>query len=750
MHSYTSASPAAWGLPLPPSPTEEVAERSSRKRKTRRFVSGSTQLKTLVLPTLNTTNALPQSAPLPAAYSTTGRREISEQSLDPTISFLSHPHDTPMQPRRRSNTWAAADALKVLEGTSSVHLAGFEEIMASDNPFQSILPRASFHDLRECSIDSIAPHQFTPSLVEQMIVEEDSTAFLSNQFDDAGDQSFSSMVGELSITDSETDRAYVEEQTVMDRFSESELPRPISVQLIAFSESPRAMEESGEECMFRVNQASDEALEIPTFSSTMTREENFANPLASPYLQPDTPFEHIEDYYPSDVGRSGLSGQEETPSQSSSITHACDGPFQLQRHSTGIGFHTAKTMIPNPLKAAPPRVERKRSPRPQSPLELLRRTGGPTTSVASITDRNIFGSISRYTSYIREVRRDPTALARRVIANAWCSNWNRFGKLSWWVLGLFLGPAWKQQIKRRQGWEAYDGENIAQAEHERLNGSGLGLVQESPQHSPSTPTTPGPPRRIQSKRVKFDDTRASRSSKQRGSQLGQGMKCKDCDQKSKTSWGRSLYLWSKFSVAIMLAVGGAVIQGPEEMMKDCDLSHEVTPGASTEEAARMQDPGDDDHALLFDYSLNLVDGDNDNDDEDDVVADMRLTESFRTTKSPGFSNVNHPEPRSVPLQVNDTHHTFGAPSMNEYDQYDDNGQSRPSRSRAHQVPSESYCGTSDLQLTLHGGSQDLGTLQWMQNLSNKDFERLDDFHDGDRTIRAIPRRSVKRTHSSLT
>ena len=40
--------------------------------------------------------------------------------------------------------------------------------------------------------------------------------------------------------------------------------------------------------------------------------------------------------------------------------------------------------------------------------------------------------------------------------------------------------------------------------------------------------------------------------------------------KRKSTWGESLLLWGKFSVAIMLAVGGAVVKGPGEMLRDAD------------------------------------------------------------------------------------------------------------------------------------------------------------------------------------
>ena len=83
-----------------------------------------------------------------------------------------------------------------------------------------------------------------------------------------------------------------------------------------------------------------------------------------------------------------------------------------------------------------------RSPgRAKSPLEILQQRNIDTRPLAAVTIKTIYGTLSRYTTYIREIKRDPTALARRVIANAWHANWKLLGKLSWWVLGLFLGTS---------------------------------------------------------------------------------------------------------------------------------------------------------------------------------------------------------------------------------------------------------------------------------------------------------------------
>jgi hypothetical protein len=732
MHSYSSASPAAWGLPLPPSPTEDSNERSGRKRKTRRFASGSTQLKPLVLPALNAASGMPQSAPLPNIYSSSGYRDISEQSIDPTTSFLSRSYDTPTQPRRRSSTWAAEDALQALEGIAEVRYLSFEEALADPGPPQSMPdPPLTYPDLPNHFNYSHAFNHFSPSLIDEVIMEEDSRAFLSNQVEDVGDQSFSSMVGELSITESDIDRAGAEAQSQTRQFPQSELPRPLSIELSSSFRPGQPLEDLMEEYPPQTNQTDECALQEYTCDATTQGEAGLTNPLVSPYLLSDATFQPTKASYAGISQMQNLSQQEPLPGRGSLLVDPGESSVQRHRHSTGIGIQAAKMMMPNPLKAVP---SRKRPPRAHSPLEVLQRKGSPTVSLTSVTTRTIFGTISRYTSYMREIRRDPTALARRVIANAWCSNWKRFGKLSWWVLGLFLGPRWKQQAEAGQGWEAYDGENIAQAEHERLNGPGPSCIQETPHSRVSNLLTPRLSTRPQQRRVE-----SRNPSRTRPSPRDDG---KDSEKTIKTCWGKSLYLWGKFSVAIMLAVGGAVIKGPEEMLKDCDLHIDTASATRLDHMRSGRNPSEVDQDPIYDYSLDL---------REDDIEEARAPHSFRTAKSAVRSEHTNRKPPDVCLLSATSQFTFAAPSMNDYDCYDDNGQSRPSRGRVRVTASEPQPSDGESRIIdIDEESHDLGTLQWMQNLSVKDFEPYRDIDDQDRTIRASPRKVGKRTFSTLS
>ncbi|KAJ9631296.1 hypothetical protein H2204_008238 [Knufia peltigerae] len=205
--------------------------------------------------------------------------------------------------------------------------------------------------------------------------------------------------------------------------------------------------------------------------------------------------------------------------------------------------------------------------RPRNPLELLQQRNIGSRTLAAITIRTVYATLTRYTSYVRSFRKDPLALARRVIANAWRANWGAFGKLSWWVLGLFLGHRSIGYEESEWNWEQYDGESIANR------------YCEHPSATIESDTKP--------------DELSTSSDKQNDAVCGSDPTCETnkCTTKpSGPGWGQSLYLWGKFSVAIMLAVGGAIVKGPAEMLRDTEDQKRSRQHGTVDEG-RLRGPG---------------------------------------------------------------------------------------------------------------------------------------------------------------
>lgn len=164
---------------------------------------------------------------------------------------------------------------------------------------------------------------------------------------------------------------------------------------------------------------------------------------------------------------------------------------------------------------------------------------------ATMTIQTVYATLSRYTSYIQSFKKDPLALARRVIANAWRSNWTMFGKMSWWVLGLFIGFKQPDAEESQIDWELYDGESIAHRYCSQEDDEGVSIDDGS--QDPAFVDKPEPPNSTTTQNA-FENPERSDS---RG-------------------WGKSVFLWGKFSVAIMLAIGGAIVKGPAEMLKETE------------------------------------------------------------------------------------------------------------------------------------------------------------------------------------
>ena len=744
--SQASISPSGWLPPLSSSPTEEnETGRASRRRQTRKFASGSTTLKPLVLPTLNAASNIPYSATTTLASLSPKQRDLSLQSIDPTTSFLSQLYETPTQPKRRSTGWAADEALKALEGESNEHSKSFDEIIAQhegvpahDGEWTTDNNEADYHQ------EDAGEHQSLMSLNDEIIFEEDANAFLNTQMPSTEEHSFSSMIAEVSPSPSEIERAVAEDDGGRNALcleiepwppmsSQRQDPASIDYDGQATSQdgSPPSLETILREPLYGAKkplQKSASMAEPHTLPAshdhpaTMKQNIKAANPYSRPRKRrrSDTPSDIVPPspmppvrtiYVPADFGgtRSAFSFHKDVSSPTQIIT-------------------SEASQDPCPDTSAP---------RPRSPLEALqsRRSRQPIP-LTSVTTRTIFGTISRYTSYIREIRRDPTALARRVIANAWCSNWKRLGGLSWWVLGLFLGPGISREPAPGMGrdWEQYDGEGMAERMHETMNPSTSAQPTERYALLPKTGA----------RRVTFGDGQGGgyRTSGSRV-QAKPALK-KDSDhgksrKEQKAGWAKSIFLWGKFSVAIMLALGGAVMKGPGEMLKDCEehktrrsssLSRRATPRADSlcQEDNHSHPPSSsmdpdleagvdiEDEAPFYEYE-----------EDDNVNADPKQVPE--ANPEPDYSAIAAgPEVRSVekkrgagllfparmrkqkslPVLGNvGNDYTFGSPSRSDWDRFDDNGGQKPVKSLNRSFN--------------QGDPRDQETVHWM-NLTLADFQ----------------------------
>ncbi|KAL2367306.1 hypothetical protein RJ035_005836 [Blastomyces gilchristii] len=167
--------------------------------------------------------------------------------------------------------------------------------------------------------------------------------------------------------------------------------------------------------------------------------------------------------------------------------------------------------------------------------------------------------------YIWDVAPNPANLIRRIIANAWHANWNHLGKMSWWVLGLFLsGQPRNQWLKnnKRQCQINYDNNDDTASTTNSRSPTNSYRSRTSPRtsHCEGTPTK-------QTTIISPDDTSALIHTPPGGSTNGLPIAITTEPPPPK----RPFEVWARFSFALVLAIGLAVRDGPASLMDECLL-----------------------------------------------------------------------------------------------------------------------------------------------------------------------------------
>ena len=439
MRSSGSFSPASWGLPLP---DEDIPKSASKQRKMRRFPSGSSTMRPLILPTTTVIPSLPASAPMYPSIDATTSRDFSNTSLDPTKAFLSRPSDsspfsTPNQPPRpRSASEMQEETLMLLEG----------KVCNTDRSSTSWASRP------------------TPSVPGEPFMEF-----------------------EIASTDRRRRRS-----------------RPQSLR----------------EELKQANAAQIDDIDAGACS-----------PNASDR-------------------RRRNSSREDQSSQNSTVDHST---------------HSKSALTSTHLRLRRPSADSDVTPKPNK-IPLLDASHAPlaakTPQSMPLTAEHAQGVLSRLIHLISQTKQDPLVLARRLLANAWTHGSKRLGGLGWWLLGLIYQRAkWRERnqaadsgIVEEDSTKNFDWHHFsAEASRSRTSehyfrDSSTARKRDtwmSPPHVSSLqsipPFVPSPPARTEPHLF-------------------------PCDECIEPSSRRTLRLWFQFSLAIVLAVGLAVKDGPGTLL----------------------------------------------------------------------------------------------------------------------------------------------------------------------------------------
>ena len=218
------------------------------------------------------------------------------------------------------------------------------------------------------------------------------------------------------------------------------------------------------------------------------------------------------------------------------------------------------------------------------------KTSAPTTVI-----NTRFGILAKLTGLIASLKQDPLILARRILKNAWMSGPSRFGGICWWFIGLLFGF---HRRKRKQTADPQTDEeertgNIARhhycAEAGRAGRTKQCLENEydgsDQANSPSTrPDYEEFTETLRSPALSPDTTSVHSSTS-----IQFPLQCKDCVEPTSR---RNVRLWFKFSLAIVLAVGIAIKDGPGTLLVNIHPeSHSVRESrqATTRDSDRSQE-----------------------------------------------------------------------------------------------------------------------------------------------------------------
>ena len=236
---------------------------------------------------------------------------------------------------------------------------------------------------------------------------------------------------------------------------------------------------------------------------------------------------------------------------------------------------------PTPSKAPLPTGQRQQrrqaldtdtTPRPpHNQLPLMHATtrsvkGLPSTS---LTDEHARGVFTRLTDIITKTKQDPFILARRLLANAWSLGSKQLGGIGWWLLGLVYGTRWRKRRRKADINTADDGSTTNSGwPHFSNNASGNRSAEPYSRDHGSTRTQ-------RASWLSPPHVPCSVSPSARSQHSWSEPHLFPCDGCVEPSSRRTLRLWLRFSLTIVLAVGMAVKHGPGTLLANDDQLNEM-------------------------------------------------------------------------------------------------------------------------------------------------------------------------------
>ena len=221
-----------------------------------------------------------------------------------------------------------------------------------------------------------------------------------------------------------------------------------------------------------------------------------------------------------------------------------------------------------------------------SSLPLL----GDSSPSSNPTSEQAHGIFHRLTTLITQTKQDPCILARRLLANAWGLGSAWWGGMGWWLLGLVYGTRWRTwaqstDVDLAEDLQAHPPRHF-DWQHFSVEASGG----RAPRHSFRQPN--GGTTATAGIESSFAQPQISTPSPSR--KIPHLFPCSSCTEPSSR---RTLRLWFQFSLAIVLALGLAIKNGPASLLASPQSSHQLyfhheAPFSKAQQRKRGQLEGD--------------------------------------------------------------------------------------------------------------------------------------------------------------
>ena len=210
------------------------------------------------------------------------------------------------------------------------------------------------------------------------------------------------------------------------------------------------------------------------------------------------------------------------------------------------------------------------TPKPRSQPKVFPASPAQSPAVTSVATEHANGLFSRFKDLISRTKQDPPTLARRIIRNAWTTGISQLGGMGWWLLGLLYRSCWGKRKRAadsrttvedssaaKLNWHCFSLWSDQTGTNERPNASevaptnqesGTGRLGETRQWTPITP-------------LSKHHVRSHRAGEE-----PHLFPCPNCMEPSSR---RTMRLWFRFTLAVVLAVGIAIKDGPGCLLSEC-------------------------------------------------------------------------------------------------------------------------------------------------------------------------------------